>query len=112
MTIGDMIRNRRLELNMTQEDLAKACETTKATVSRWESGNISKIRCKNIALLCNKLQLEERIFFERKEVLLPDEYEIIVAYRKADELDRAMVRRALHIGEKNDMSVSEISTTS
>ena len=37
MTIGDIIKSRRKELNLRQEDLAELVETTKATVSRWES---------------------------------------------------------------------------
>ena len=38
MTIGEIIRERRKALKMTQEDLARAVNTTKATVSRWETG--------------------------------------------------------------------------
>jgi hypothetical protein len=51
------------------------------------------------------------LFFQREEVLFPDEQEIIDAYRAADELTKAMVRRALGIAEKNDSSESGISTT-
>ena len=39
MTIGEMIRDRRKELGLTQDDIARTIGTTKATVSRWESGS-------------------------------------------------------------------------
>ena len=51
MTIGSIIRDRRKELNMTQEDLAIAVGTTKATVSRWESGDIHKMKRSMMAAL-------------------------------------------------------------
>ena len=44
MTIGEMIRNRRKELDKTQDDIARAVGVTKATVSRWESGDIHKMK--------------------------------------------------------------------
>ena len=44
MTIGDIIRDHRLQRNMTQEYVAMAVGTTKPTVSRWENGEITKIK--------------------------------------------------------------------
>ena len=110
MTIGEMIRNRRKELDKTQDDIARAVGVTKATVSRWESGDIHKMKRTMIRDLARELQLDPMLFFRREEVLFPDEQEIIDAYRAADELTKAMVRRALGIAEKNDSSESEIST--
>ena len=83
MTIGTIIRNRRKELNMTQEDLAYAVGTTKATVSRWESGDIHKMKRPMIAALARTLQLDPMIFLQQEEVLMPDEERLIIAYRHA-----------------------------
>ena len=44
MTIGDIIRHKRKELDLTQDELAERTGVTKATVSRWESGEIKKIK--------------------------------------------------------------------
>lgn len=107
MTIGDIIRNRRKELNMTQEEVAKAVNTTKATVSRWESGDIHKMKRSTIADLARTLQLDPIIFVQREEILMPEEHRLISAWRAADELDRELVRRTLHMEEKNDSSESE-----
>lgn len=100
MKIGEIIRDRRMELNMTQEDLAKAVDTTKATVSRWESGEIQKIRESMIRNLCAVLQISPMIFFQREEVLMPDEAKVIDAYRIANEGIRQSVRILLNVKEE------------
>ena len=100
MTIGDIIKSRRKELNLRQEDLAELVETTKATVSRWESGDIGKMKGKYITALSNVLQIDKMIFFQRQEVLLPDEADIIAAYRKAEDGIRASVKKLLDVKER------------
>ena len=102
LTIGSIIRDRRLELNMTQEDLANAVGATKATVSRWESGDIHKMKRSMIAALSRVLRLDPMLFLQQEEVLLPDEVDVIHAYRAADDGVKAAVRKLLdvHDGEK------------
>ena len=68
MTIGSIIRDRRKELNMTQEDLAKAVGTTKATVSRWESGDIHKMKRSMMASLSRVLHLDPMIFLQQEDL--------------------------------------------
>lgn len=102
MTIGDVIRNRRKELNMTQEDLARSLNTTKATVSRWESGDIRKIKRPMIMALENVLQIDAKLFFQRDEVIMPDEERLLTAYRKAsDEIRDAALSMLEDSAEKN-----------
>ena len=43
MTIGDRIRYAREQLNMTQTDLGNACDTTKQTIFKYESGIVTNI---------------------------------------------------------------------
>lgn len=109
MTIGDIIRNRRKELKMTQDDVARAVGTTKATVSRWESGDIHKMKRPMIASLARTLQLDPMIFVQREEVLMPEEAEVVHAYRMADDGTKSAVRKLLDIPEtKKDADVSAI----
>ncbi len=54
---NNLIKNRRIELGLTQLDIAKATGVTEATVSRWESGQISNMRRSKIAALSKILQL-------------------------------------------------------
>ena len=101
MTLGDVIRNRRIKLGMNQQELAQAIDTTTATVSRWESGNIQKMKRPMIERLSNVLMLDPMIFMQQEEVLMPDEFEVIEAYRLSDFSTKNAVRRVLGIEEKN-----------
>lgn len=105
MTIGDIIRERRKALNMTQEDLAQLVNTTKATVSRWESGDIHKMKRPMIAALARTLKIDPMIFLQREEVLMPDEERLITAYRQAsDEIKSAALAMLENSAEKNKKS--------
>ena len=73
MTIGELIKTRRKELGMSQDDVAKSVGTTKATVSRWESGEIHKMKRQMIAALANVLQLDPMVFFQKEEILIQEE---------------------------------------
>lgn len=55
MEIGDKIRNRRKELGLTMNEIAKKVGVSEATVSRWESGDIVNMRRDKIALLAKAL---------------------------------------------------------
>ena len=44
MTTGEIIKVKRLELGMTQEDLGKKVGVNKAAVQKWESGKVQNIK--------------------------------------------------------------------
>ena len=58
MEINEILKNRRIELNLTQLDVAKAVGVSEATVSRWESGNIANMKRSRIAALAQILQIK------------------------------------------------------
>lgn len=57
MALGDRIRQRRIELDMTLEDVAKAVGVGKGTVSKWETGDIEHMRRDKIVLLAEALRV-------------------------------------------------------
>ena len=57
MKIGLAIAMQREKLGMTQEELAKAVDVSKATISRWESGDISNMRRDRIQKLASALKV-------------------------------------------------------
>ena len=57
MTIGEIIRNRRKELNMTQEDLIRKSGVSRPTISTIESG-VHDGNIRTIMRIFNALGLE------------------------------------------------------
>lgn len=55
--IGQVIHDRRVELKLSMEDVASAMGTTKATVSRWESGIIKTLKTSHLYMLSQILYL-------------------------------------------------------
>ena len=56
MDMGEKIKNRRKELNMTLEELGNIVGVSKSTVHKWEDGMITNIRRDKIAILAKALQ--------------------------------------------------------
>ena len=51
MEIKDILKQKRKSLGLTMKDVARACDVSEATVSRWESGNIGDMKRSRICLL-------------------------------------------------------------
>lgn len=58
MTTGEKIRTRRIQLGLTVQRIADACNVSKATISRWETGKTDKINLDVIMCLSNVLLLK------------------------------------------------------
>ena len=57
MNTGEIIKKRRQELNLKLDQIALYVGVSKATVSRWESGEIVNMRRDRIAKLADILKL-------------------------------------------------------
>lgn len=55
MTTGERIKNRRVELGMTQADLGERLGMQKSAVSKIERGAVVNLKRDTIAALCNAL---------------------------------------------------------
>lgn len=51
MTIGDRIKEKRIEAGLTQEELAKATNTTRQAICKYEKGSITNIPPSRLTLL-------------------------------------------------------------
>lgn len=89
MTIGEIIYTKRKEMNLTLEDIGKAVGVSKATVSRWESGDIRHMRRDKIAALSNLLGLNPALFIMTSEIITETERRLLDAYRAADDRARS-----------------------
>lgn len=103
MEIGYILRSKRKELKLTQKQVAEYCGVTEATISRWESGNISNMRRDKIYKLATILQLspaeimgfteQEMRAFETGDLLAfasndPDAITLLAEYQKMTKTDR------------------------
>lgn len=57
MELGDKIKNRRLELGLTLEEVGKMVGVGKSTVMKWETGYIENMKRDKIALLAKALKV-------------------------------------------------------
>lgn len=57
MEMKDIIKTRRLELGLTQQELADRCHADRSTVGKWESGDIVNIKRDKLRLLASVLEV-------------------------------------------------------
>ena len=63
MTIGEKIRNKRIELNMTQRDLGKLLYVSEDAVQKWET-NKNSIPSDKMKELCSIFNVKSSFFFD------------------------------------------------
>lgn len=90
MELKDIIKFRRKELDLNLLDIAKACDVSEATVSRWESGNIGDMKRSRIAALSKVLKISPAI---------------IVGTTDNDNKDARSLSNALSNQEKNLLDI-------
>ncbi len=73
MEIKDILKNRRIELSLTQLDVAKAVGVSEATISRWESGDIANMRRSRIAALATVLKISPSVIMGWPEEDSPED---------------------------------------
>ncbi|RRC92753.1 XRE family transcriptional regulator [Erysipelotrichaceae bacterium OH741_COT-311] len=64
MDIKELINRRKNQLKLTYLDIAKACDVSEATVSRWASGEIGDMKRSRIAALAKVLQVPPSVLIE------------------------------------------------
>ena len=107
------IHNRRIELGLTLEDVAKAVGVSASCVQRWESGDISNMRRDRIVRLAKVLNVSplEIIGVDTSGdiALFSEERELILAYRQQPEAVQDVIKKMLDIesgGKGSAISVS------
>lgn len=71
MSIGQLIQDRRKQLNLTLEEVGNIVGVSKSTVKKWESGDISNMRRDKIALLAQALQISPVQLIIEENAILP-----------------------------------------
>lgn len=107
------IHNRRIELGLTLEDVAKAVGVSISCVQRWESGEISNMRRDRIVKLAKILNVSplEIIGIDTSGdiALFREERDLIIAYRQQPEAVQEAIRRMLGLESKGKDSATSAS---
>lgn len=73
MNIGQIIHNRRMELNLTLEEVGKIVGVSKSTVKKWEDGYISNMKRDKIASLSKALYINPVSLITGELILLEED---------------------------------------
>jgi len=101
--VREIMKARRKELHMTMQQLADAAGTTKATISRLESGKIDKFDSDKLAKIAQALKCSPLYLLAQCDTLYPEDAEddfnnkLIIAYRNADDKTKTIVRTLLDL---------------
>lgn len=107
MTLAELLKSRRKQLDLTLDDVGRAVGVNRATVQRWETGNITKMNRRHIAALSNVLSLDPTLFLHVNEVLLPEDRALLNAFHAADPGTQSAVLKLLDLPEEQKNPVGE-----
>jgi transcriptional regulator with XRE-family HTH domain len=110
-TFGEKLREARKNKNLTQKELADLINAKHNSISNWENDQ-NKPDPDTIELLCGALDIDPNYLLSKSGIeanhINPNNENIIVNnlektlvenYRKADEIDKKIVLRTLHIND-------------
>lgn len=80
MNIGEIIKQKRIEKEMTLDDLAKKIGVSAPTVSRWESGKIEDMKRSRIKALSDTLDIPVRVLMGWDESEISDRTDVNVEW--------------------------------
>ena len=101
VSVGKLLKPWRVELSLTQRQVANQVGVTEATVSRWESGDIDNMRRDKIAGLASALRVSPLLIMgmdDAEQFYKPvnsDELELLDDYREVPDEDKSIVRIVL-----------------
>lgn len=105
----DMLKYLRKREGISQAELALRLGITPSAIGNYESGTRKpsyEIEDAIADYFNVSIDFLRGIEDERRNIT-SEEYEMILAFRKADDIDKTLVRRVLGIREKKDTTVSE-----
>ena len=110
MEMGERIRMMRKECGLTQGELAQKLGLKDSAVAKYENGRVENIKRSTIQKMADifgcsptyLLGIEEQNPAATDFTVTDFEKELLIAFRKADSIDKEMVLRVLGIREKRE----------
>lgn len=72
MHVGELIRQKRTELNMTQEQLGNLLGVNRAAINKWETGRVTNLKRETIKKLSEIFQISPALLVEPEASIYPD----------------------------------------
>ena len=115
MKIGNQIRHRRTELNLSRGELANKIQVTPSAIANYENG-ISYPKPDILVALMNALEVDANYLYRDylsprtiqrlyRNVLRPEEKESILKYRELSESRKSLVRLIIDEEYKRNISI-------
>lgn len=124
MEFKDKIKDARLKANKTLEDVGRDCEVSKATVLRWENGEIKDVKRDKISKLAKSLNVSPAYLMDWEEPIkdqygldkskmieyLSDNQELVEVYKNIIENENLLLLfdKAKDLSESDLKAVLEI----
>lgn len=84
MTVGEKIRERRLALGMTMEDLGKSMNVGRSAINKYEKGIVDDLKSSQLIKLSKILGISILELLDDEPEEDPEERRLLDAYRGAD----------------------------
>ena len=102
MEIKDILKNRRIELNLTLKDVAEKVGVNEGTISRWESGEIANMRRDRILAYAKALDISPGVIMGWTEKAADNSYnELKTCYDKLNSNGRERLLEYAHMLTEN-----------
>ena len=103
MGFKENIKNRRLELNMTLEEVSKQLNISKPTLQRYESGVISNVPFDTVEQLANILQTTPSWLLGWSNIVLSkQEKTLLEKYNKLDDKGKHVINVVMELELNRD----------
>ncbi len=108
MEVKDILRNRRIDKQLTLDEVGRLVGVSGATISRWESGDIANMKRDKIVKLAKALDISPAVIMGWSDVIdEPDKYKVyaqIKANSKEDAIFIAIKNMLIASGKKDEAS--------
>lgn len=106
MCMAQRIKQRRIAMGYTQDELASKLGLQKSAIAKYENGRVENIKRSIIEKMANILECKPSYLMGWEDNTSPStltlsdiEVKIVLEYRKSDEITQSMVLRILSIDE-------------
>lgn len=97
MEMGERIRQRRLELGLTQEELGKKCDVNRQAVYLWEQNKTEKLKRPTISAIARALQTNEAWLLGLNPTVENSDLDIVDTYSRLNKESKSVLAKLVNL---------------